>query len=52
MMTLKFAATDILTGQPLAAGTSVEGVKLGGQWDFTAEPIKREVFLKLRRARS
>lgn len=35
-MTLKFPAIDKLTGLPLPAGTRVIGVRLGGEWDFTA----------------
>lgn len=35
-MTLKFAATDKLTGETISAGTRVIGVRLGGEWDFTA----------------
>lgn len=49
-MTLKFPAQDCLTGLPLEAGTDVTGVKLGGTWDFTAEPIGAGEFRKLREA--
>lgn len=38
VMTLKYAATDFLTGSKLEAGTDAIGVKMGGRWDFTAAP--------------
>ena len=49
-MILKFPAHDILTGAQLRTGTNVVGVKIGGQWDFTAEPITTAEFRKLRTA--
>lgn len=49
-MTLKFPAKDVLTGRPLAAGTRVIGLKVGGGWDFTTEPIGVAEFRKLREA--
>lgn len=48
--TLKYPAQDCLTGEQLAAGTIVTGVKLGGEWDFTAEPISYADFANLRDA--
>ena len=47
---LRFAAKDCLSGKQLEAGSIVTGVKLGGQWDFTAEPISLQDFRKLREA--
>jgi hypothetical protein len=45
-MDLSFPARDRLTGEHLAAGTRVIGFKVGGQWEFTAEPVAPEDFRK------
>lgn len=49
-MLLSYPAKDCLTGAELAAGTKVVAVKLGGEWDFTAEPISFRDFKHLREA--
>ncbi len=47
---LKYPANDSLSGLPIKVGTQVISLKIGGQWDFTAEPIDRTDFRKLREA--
>lgn len=47
---LKYAAQDCLTGDELVAGSVALGLKIGGGWDFTAEPIGLAEFRKLREA--
>ena len=49
-MELKYPAKDALTGRQLDAGTEVCGVKVGGRWDFTAEPVDTKTFRKLTEA--
>lgn len=50
-MVLRFPAEDEFTGLQLQPGTQVVGVKLGGEWSFTAESIDWRTFKKVVEAR-